>query len=201
MVPDEVVISVPQRLGSRGFSFRVVVQSPMEHDLELVATGLVGHRGHDVPLTGSLHHMDEALGGALSTWREHGDDTAPGDIKVFAPPRDGAIRARAILVVWLGVDSEVDVGRVALAAGRAVEEAAKRRVERLGFAPGVVDGSVHLPVVELARSIALAAAAAYEQLASSHPLSFELEVSPPRRDEAARGAREGLATLEGHARS
>jgi hypothetical protein len=194
--PDDVVIPVPQRLGARGFSFRIVVQSPMEHDLELVATGLVGHRGHDVPLTGSLHHMDEALGGALSSWREHGDGSTPGDIKVFTPSRDGAIRARAVLAVWLGVDGEVDVGRVALAARRAVEEAAKRRVERVGFAPGVVDGSVHLPVAELARSVALAAAAAYEQLASSHALSFELEVSPPRRDEAVRGARDGLATLE-----
>jgi hypothetical protein len=199
-LPD-AVIPVPQRLGSRGLSFRVVVQSPMEHDVELVATGLVGHHGQSVPLTGSLHHMDEALAGALSSWREIGGESAPGDIKVFTPPRNGAIRARALVVVWLGMDSDVDVGRVALAAGRAVAEAAKRRVDRVGFAPGVVDGGVRLPVTELSRAIALAVAVTYARLDGAPPLSFELEVSPPRRDDAVRGAREAFATLEDHARS
>jgi hypothetical protein len=200
-LPDEVVVPVPQRLGSRGFSFRIVVQSPMEHDLELVATGLVGHFGRDTPLTGSLHHMDEALGGALSSWRENGAESTPGDIKAFTPPRNGAIRARALVAVWLGMDTDVDVGRVALAAGRVVDEAVKRRVDRVGFAPGVVDGGLHLPVKELSRAIASAVAATYEGLDSAYALSFELEVSPPRRDDTVRGAREALATLEDHTRS
>jgi hypothetical protein len=167
----------------------------MEHDVDLVTTGLVGHRGHDVPLTGSLRHMDEALAGALSSWRENGDRSKPGDTKVFTPLRDGAIRARAVLVVWLGMDSDIAIDRVAMAAGRAIEEAARRRVDRVGFAPGVVDGSVRLPVAELAGAVARSAMAAYDRLPSPSVLSFELEVSRPRRDEAVRGAREALASV------
>jgi hypothetical protein len=102
-LPD-AVIPVPQRLGSRGLSFRVVVQSPMEHDVELVATGLVGHHGQSVPLTGSLHHMDEALAGALSSWRENGGEPAPGDVKVFTPAYSGHRdhRDRRIVITQIG---------------------------------------------------------------------------------------------------
>jgi hypothetical protein len=37
--------------------------------------------------------------------------------------------------------------------------------------------------------------AAYDRLPSPSVLSFELEVSRPRRDEAVRGAREALASV------
>jgi hypothetical protein len=194
---DGVLIASPLALTARGFAFRVVVHSPLDHQVELVATGLVGHRGTDVPLKGSLRHMDEALGHELSRWRAApGPATTPGTVNVFEPTVGGPIQARTVLAIWLGMDDDIDVTRVGLAASKAVEAAVSRGALRIGFAPGLVDGSVSLPVVDIAQAVAIAAAETYARLTTAGALSFEMEVSPPRRDDAIRGARAGLASLE-----
>jgi hypothetical protein len=111
-------------LTARGFAFRVVVHSPLDHQVELVATGLVGHRGAEGQLAA---HGRRARSRALAMAR--------------GTRRRGPIHARIVLAIWLGMDDDIDVARVGFAASRAVEEAVSRGADRIGFAPGLIDGS------------------------------------------------------------
>ncbi len=176
--------------GSTGLTIAVATASPVDHDVDLVAVGVVASRTGQ-PLHGTIAVLDRLLGGAIECMRvESGPNARAGD----ATRIDGApgVVAPRILLVGLGPAASLGPDALAVAARVAVESAIDLGARTVGFAPGLLDaGVVLLKVDDVARAVARGAREGYDARARATPrrLDFYLESSSASRDMALRALR------------
>ncbi|AKV01358.1 hypothetical protein AKJ09_08021 [Labilithrix luteola] len=161
----------------------LAVESPVVHDVDLVAVGVITS-GARAPLQGAVAEIDRLLGGRVERMRrDHGDAES---VLVDGAP---AIKARRVLLLWLGDEATLDLARLEDAASRAVRRALEVGARAVGFAPGLHDAGVtKLAVDAVARAVASGARAAFASAGDTRgDLVFALEVSERNRALAAEG--------------
>jgi hypothetical protein len=164
--------------------------SPVDHDVELVAVGVVGAPAGRA-LQGAVLHVDTLLQGAVERLRGRAGAAPPGETELVA----GApgIKAPRVLLIWLGPAEALTLDVLHLAGRQAVSVALSLGVATLGMAPGLRDAGVTtLGVGDVSHAVAVGAREAFAAEATRgaegrRSLELLLEASPANLGQALEG--------------
>ena len=168
---------------------RVDEMSPVAHDVDLVVVGVVASRTNE-PLRGSVLALDALLAGAVERFRTR-DDVRGGRGGTRLLDGTEGIKARKVLLVFLGTAGSLELEALADAGRIAVRAALDLGVDTLGFAPGLRDAGVDdFDIGDVAQAIVRGAREAFDsyEVASRRSLVLALEAGPAN----AAGARKGI---------
>jgi hypothetical protein len=171
-----------------GLVVTVEVASPLVHDVDLVAVGVVAPRGHDESLEGSVRELDRVLGGAIEQMRLGGGAGVRLGETLLIDGTPG-VRARRVLLIGLGPAETLRSDAFAVA-GRIAVQLGLDLASTMGFAPGVRDAGVtHLAVDDIAEAVVLGAREGFaaRNVGPKRRLVFSLETSATNRDRALEG--------------
>jgi hypothetical protein len=172
---------------ANGLIVTVEVASPVVHDVDLVAVGVVAPEADEL-LAGSVQQLDRLLGGTIERMRGGGGSGVRlGETLLI----EGALGVKAPRVLLIGLGSAARLRSEAFAmAGRIAVQLAFDLASTIGFAPGVRDaGATTLPVDDIAEAVALGARGGFAARGggSNRRLVFSLESSAANRDLALEG--------------
>jgi hypothetical protein len=179
-----------ESVASEQLTVTVEVASPVVHDVDLVAVGVIAPAANE-PLEGAVEKLDRLLGGAIERMRMGGGS----GVRVGETLRiDGApgVKAPRVLLIGLGSARSLSTDALTVAGRIAVQHALDVGVRTLGFAPGLRDAGVtSLPVGDIAHAVALGAREyfAARSPATRRRLVFSIEASAANRDLAFEGIR------------
>lgn len=126
----------------QGVAFDVVRWVPADADVDLSFACMFEHEAPGATMTGGLLHLDQALGGALSTLRAEGLFRAEEMETLFvASPPPSAV-ARSIMVIGFGDPATVSHRRLERATRVAAREAIRLKARSVAFAPDLLDGGL-----------------------------------------------------------
>jgi cytosol aminopeptidase family protein len=163
---------------------RVDAMSPLEHDVDLVAVGVVTPSGGE-PLTGSVSKLDGLLGGAIEQMR-----TAASEGETRLVNGAPGVKARKVLLIGLGAHGSLRLEALQAAGRIAIEKGLALGAATIGFAPGLRDAGVtSFDVADVSHAIARGVRQGFatRDAATRTAIVFALESSPANSEQATKG--------------
>lgn len=179
----------------RGVSIEVAAWDGAGADVDLSCACMFSHELAVAGPAGGLLHLDQALGGALTSLRRSGHFRADVMETLLLDRPPATIHARSVLMIGLGDPQAWTPALTARAAATALRHAVQGRVSSAAFAPSVLDAGIvpdraaDIPAAMMrAVAAALDAQAALVERGLAAPLSLRnwiFDVGAPRFDGAA----------------
>ena len=188
--------------GTRGVELAVRMEGPYTADVPLQVVCYFKHRPEGDVTKGAAIELDERLGGVVAALRDRGEFAGEPLETVLLTPPAGSIKARRLLLIGLGDEASLTVGRMEAVGRVALREAARLGVDRAAFAPLLRDqGDDRLAVGEVERAVVGGVLSAYETekrlqeqgLAPAWDLErWQVEAGPAFFDETVVGVRRAI---------
>lgn len=114
-------------------------------------------------MTGAPVELDKHLGGVIASLRERGEFVGYDLETMLIIPPEGAIKAKALLLIGLGDEATLSLDKMERVGSVAVREAAKLGAKKVAFAPLIRDqGNTALAAGDVARSVLRGVLLAYD---------------------------------------
>lgn len=154
-------------------------------------------------MSGAPVELDKHLGGVIASLRQRGEFVGDDLETILIIPPEGAIKAKALLLIGLGDEASLSLDKIERVGKIAAREAGRLGVKKVAFAPLIRDqGNSTLPTGDVAHSVLRGVLLAYDtekRLQKENigkPFILEewiQEAGPAYYDETVAAARKGAA--------
>lgn len=189
--------------GTHAIAIKVRMEGPYTADVPLQVVCYFKYTPEGAKrMSGAPVELDKRLGGAINSLRTRGEFQGNELETLLIKPKDGAMKAKALLLIGLGDEGRISletmdrVGRVALREARAL------RISKVAFAPLIRDqGNTTLGVGAVEAAVVRGMLLAYEterqlqseDLSNKYALAeWWVEAGPAYFDETVSGVRDAV---------
>ena len=142
--------------GPEGLAVKVRMEGPYTADAPLQVVCYFKYSAEGAKrMSGAPVELDKHLGGAIAALRERGEFVGDELETMLVVPKEGSIKAKALLLVGLGDEASLSVATMERVGKVALREAARLGVRRTAFAPLIRDqGNSSIAAGEIAQAVA-----------------------------------------------
>lgn len=150
--------------GPGGLPIIVRMQGPYDADVPLQIVCYFEYTPtSDAKLFGAPVELDQRLGGLIASLRQRGEFQGLALESLLIEPPSGTIKAKRLLLLGLGAESELSLDRMEAIGRVAIREAAKIGAKSVAFAPMIKDaGNDSLDAGEVETSVVRGMLMAYD---------------------------------------
>jgi hypothetical protein len=155
----ETVVAGPNQV-----SIKIRMEGPYTADAPLQVVCYFKYTPEGVKrMSGAPVELDKHLGGVIASLRERGEFVGDDLETILIIPPEGAIKAKALLLIGLGDEASLSLDKMERVGKVAAREAAKLGTKKVAFAPLIRDqGNSTLPTGDVARSVLRGVLLAYD---------------------------------------
>jgi hypothetical protein len=195
----ETVVTAPNEV-----TLKVRMEGPYTADVPLQVVSYFKYTKDGAKrMSGAPVELDKHLGGVIAALRERGEFVGDELETALITPPEGAIKAKALLLVGLGDEAKLSLETMERVGKVALREAGRLGATRVAFAPLIRDqGNTAIPTGEVERAVVRGMLLAYdterrlqtESLAKRFGLEeWWIEAGPAFYDETVAGVKKASA--------
>ena len=190
--------------GPRGIAIKVRMEGPYTAEVPLQVVCYFKYTEDGAKrMSGAPVELDRRLGGAINSLRTRGEFQGDELETLLITPNEGAIKAKALLLIGLGEESRLSLDKMEHVGRVALREAKARGISKVAFAPLLRDqGNYTLGVGPVEIAVVRGMLLAYETerqlqaegLSPKYDLTeWWVEAGPAYFDETVSGVREAVS--------